>query len=203
MYGTAPQVVTLARKCKAEAIWKPFTTTLDLCGFDVMNLWNTILYFLHVVAVVFWIGGIAYIVTVLMPAVPNIALRDRTAFMPVILRRFLVVVWTAIAILLLTGLHRVFFVWDITRSGFFATPIGHTLAIKLVLVAVLIGIALLVTLRTVPRAISHVLTHEGADPDEYKCMQCKEIVGGMRRQLQAALAVGLVIIYAGVELRGA
>lgn len=166
-------------------------------------MWNTTLYFLHIVAVVFWIGGIAYILTVLMPAVPNLSLRDRAGFMPILLRRFLVVVWTAIMILLLTGLHRVFFVWDITHSGFFATPIGYTLAAKLVLVALLIGIALLVTLRTVPRAVSHVLTHTGAAPDEYKCMQCKQIVGGMRRQLQVALVLGLLIIYAAVELRGA
>lgn len=168
-----------------------------------MGLVNSILYFLHVVAVVFWIGGIGYILFVLMPAMPRVSLHDRASFMPVILRRFLVVVWTAIGVLVLTGLYRMFFVWDVTQPGFFAAPMGHSLAAKLVLVAILFAIALLVTFRTVPRATAHVSTHIHDSCNAYKCAQCGEIVGGMRRVLQAALVVALAAIYTAVELRGA
>ncbi len=168
-----------------------------------MSILNSVLYFLHIVATVFWIGGIGYILFVLMPAVPQISLRDRARFMPLILRRFLVVVWTAIGFLLFSGAYRIFFVWDISQMGFFSTPLGYTLAVKLVLVGALIGIALLVTYRTVPHTRAHVRTHLDDSCDAYKCAQCRQIVGGMRRVLQAALIVALVVIYAAVELRGA
>jgi uncharacterized membrane protein len=167
-----------------------------------MNILNSILYFLHVLAVVFWIGGIGYILFVLMPAVPHIALRDRARFMPLILRRFLVIVWTAIGVLILSGLYRMFFVWDVTQAGFFTTPTGYTLTIKLVLVAVLIAVAGVVTFQAVPRARAHVTTHHGDPPEAYTCAQCGDIVGGLRRLLQIALLVALTTIYAAVELRG-
>ena len=122
--------------------------------------------------------------------------------MPLILRRFLVIVWTAIGLLILSGLYRMFFVWDVTQAGFFATPFGYTLTVKLVLVAVLIAVAGVVTFRAVPRAKAHVTTHHSDPPEAYKCAQCGDIVGGLRRLLQIALVVALAIIYAAVELRG-
>jgi len=70
-------------------------------------------------------------------------------------------------------------------------------------VAVLIGIAVLLTVQVVPRAIRHVHTH-GDDPAEaYRCAQCATVVGGMRRRLQLALILALAIIYLAVMLRGA
>lgn len=167
-----------------------------------MNLINSIMYFLHVVAVVFWIGGIGYILYVLMPAMPQVSLRDRSRFMPLVLNRFLVVVWSAIGVLVISGLYRIFLVWDVTQAGFFATRVGYVLAAKLVLIVLLIGIAIVVTSRVVPRARTHVATHHEDPPNAYKCPQCGDIVGGMRRMLQAALVVALVIIYAAIELRG-
>jgi len=163
---------------------------------------NVLIYFIHVVSAVFWVGGIAYILFVLMPAVPRVALRDRSHFMPILLRRFLVVVWSAIVFLILTGWQRAVYVWDATETGFFDAPTGHVFATKLVLAAVLVGIALLVTVRVVPRAIAHVATHEHDPADAYQCAQCATVVGGMRRVLRAALGVALAVILLGVMLRG-
>lgn len=164
---------------------------------------DTLLYFLHLVAAVFWIGGIGYILFVLMPAVTTVALRDRARFMPIVLRRYLVVVWISIAVLAGTGLYRMFMVWDAAASGFWATGLGHTLAGKLVLVVVLIGIAVRLTADTVPQAIRHVHTHLGEPAEAYRCAQCATLMGGMRRRLQLALLIGLAIIYLAVMLRGA
>lgn len=167
-----------------------------------MSIVNPLFYFLHVVAVVLWIGGIGYTLFVLMPAVPRISLRDRANFIPMILNRFLVVVWAAAAVLAVTGLHRMFGVWHVAQEGFFSTSTGHTLAFKLVMVGVLIGIALLVTFRTVPKARAHVSTHRDDPSDAYQCGQCRDIVGGMRHVLWGALVVALVVIYAAIKLRG-
>ena len=168
-----------------------------------MSILNSVLYFLHVVAVVFWIGGISYILFVLMPAVPHVALRDRVKFMPLILRRFLYIVWAAIGLIVVSGVYRILFVWNVTEAGFFSTQLGYVLIAKLMLVVVLIVIAILVTFQAVPRAREHVTTHLKDPPDEYKCAQCGDIVGRLRRLLQSALVVALVVIYAAIELRGA
>ncbi len=70
------------------------------------------------------------------------------------------------------------------------------------MIVVLIGIAIVVTFSTVPQARTHLATHHEDPPDAYKCPQCGDIDGGMRRMLQTALVVALVIIYAAIEMRG-
>lgn len=151
-------------------------------------------HWIHLLGVVAWIGGIVYILGVLLPAMPHVALRDRATFVPLLLRRFLVVVWISIGAIVLTGLYRIFFVWDVTAPGFFASWPGRTLAEKLVLVGALIGIAAKITFLVVPQAIEHVRTHKNDSPDDYKCPQCLQVIGRLKRHLQFALAIALVTI---------
>jgi putative copper export protein len=167
-----------------------------------MNPFDSAFYFLHLVAAMFWIGGIAYILFVLMPAVPKIALRDRSQFMPIVLRRFLIIVWTAIGTLVATGIYRLGRFWDLTQPGFFSTPAGEVLLVKMLLVAGLVLIASHVTWRSVPNAVEHVSTHVGDPPDAYKCPQCGAIVGNLRTMLQRALGLALAIVFAAIHLRG-
>jgi uncharacterized membrane protein len=53
----------------------------------------TILHTLHLLAVVFWIGGVGYTLFVLIPALPTVSLRDRAVLVPRLFRRFLTLVW--------------------------------------------------------------------------------------------------------------
>jgi uncharacterized membrane protein len=157
---------------------------------------------LHILGVVAWIGGIIYVLVVLMPAVPKIALRDRANFVPLILRRFLAVVWTSVGLILVTGLYRIFWVWDAAQSSFWGTPVGRVLMEKLTLFGVILVVVGLVTFRAVPRAIAHVATHQGDAPDAYACKECATVVGSLKRHLQVGLAVALLIIFWAVRLRG-
>lgn len=57
-----------------------------------MEMISTILHTLHLLALVFWIGGVGYILFVLMPSLPVVSLRDRARLVPRLLSRFLTIV---------------------------------------------------------------------------------------------------------------
>lgn len=168
-----------------------------------MDLLRLTLHWAHLVAVVSWIGGIVYLLTVLLPAMPKLALRDRANFVPIILGRFIRLVWISIATLVASGLYRMFAVWNVGEATFWSLPQGQILTTKLVLAAALIGVALSVTFNVVPKTVAHVSTHKNDSPDAYACLQCAQVMGGMKRHLKTALALALVIIFLAAKLRGA
>ena len=162
------------------------------------------LHWLHLLGVVFWIGGIGYIIFVLLPNMSTIALRDRAKLVPRILKRFLKVVWISIFIIVLSGLYRVIFVMRITTiEQLIFTRYGNILGIKILLVIALITVALSVTLRVYRRTVSHVTTHNNDSPDSYSCPLCKNIIGSMQLHLETGLALAFIIIFLAAMLRGA
>ena len=72
--------------------------------------WNTLAQFLHILAVVVWIGGILFLDWILVPALPH-ALDDeaqRSRLLYRLFRNFFALVWGAGATLVLTGYGMVF-----------------------------------------------------------------------------------------------
>lgn len=167
-----------------------------------MHLLSQALLWAHIVSVVAWIGGIVYVLFVLMPGMPAIALRDRARFVPLILTRFLWVVWAAFGIILATGLYRIFFVWDAATGAFWTSDLGRVLGEKLVMVVAILAVVLSVTFQAVPRAKAHVATHAHDAPDAYACKECATVIGGLKRRLQIGLVFALFIIFWAVRLRG-
>lgn len=167
-----------------------------------MDILSQALLWAHIVSVVAWIGGIIYVLTVLMPAMPKIALRDRANFVPLTLNRFLTVVWVSVGVILVTGTYRIFFVWDAATGEFWRTPTGRILMEKLGMVVGILAVVLSVTYQAVPRAKAHVATHKSDAADAYACKECATVVGGLKRRLQIGLAFALVIIFWAVRLRG-
>ncbi len=161
---------------------------------------HTLFLWLHVLGVVAWIGGIIYILAVLLPNMPKVALRDRANFVPPLLRRFLAVVWTSVVIILVTGFYRIFVLWNAASPEFWTTPNGRLLMEKLGLVVLILGVVLSITFRAVPAAISHVGSHAADSPDAYKCPQCAKYIGAIKLHLQIGLGLALVIILWGVRL---
>ncbi len=165
---------------------------------------TTILHTLHLLAVVFWIGGVGYTLFVLIPALPTVSLRDRAALVPRLLRRFLTLVWLSIAVVASTGLYRAVAVMGISSiNSLTGTYYGNILLSKLVLVAALITVALSVTLRVYPRTVSHLKTHQTDQPTEYRCSKCGEITGFVKAHLYAAVVLSVFIVFAAALLRGA
>jgi putative copper export protein len=162
------------------------------------------MHWLHLLGVVFWIGGIGYILFVLMSGIPMTSLRDRARMMPILLKRFLAIVWISIAVIVASGLFRVFYVMGMTTlDPFILSSYGNLLLLKIILVIALIGVASSVTLRQYPRTLKHLTTHLNDPPESYRCQQCGSIVGGLRNHLDIGLALALVIIFLAAMLRGA
>jgi putative copper export protein len=97
--------------------------------------------FLHLSAAIAWIGGMVFLVAVVVPALRH----DREALratMQTFGKRFRTVGWVCLATLVATGtfnlLHRGYSLGDIVSGAVFAGAWGHVLAHKLGLVAVIL-----------------------------------------------------------------
>ena len=153
---------------------------------------------LHLIAAVAWIGGIVYTLFILMPALSVIPLAERRKLVTVAMRRFLTLVWSALALLLLTGLHRVFAVQQMTtRDAWFGMPYGHVLMTKLLLVLGLVGIAALLTGRIYPQIRNHDC-HAAATG---ACSTCAQLTRRTHRLVRIALILGVLILLLAAKLR--
>ena len=94
-----------------------------------------IVLYLHVVAAVIWVGGLAYQAHVLLPA----ARRGEVAPFAAAARRARPVTWTAIAIVVLTGFYNVTQLGDLGRV--METGAGLMLAAKFTLVILAVALA--------------------------------------------------------------
>lgn len=99
----------------------------------------------HVVSAMVWVGGMLFLALVAAPATRHLPPAERGALFSVLGRRFRVVGWTSIAILVATGLLNVRFRgigWEAVVSGrLFGSEFGRVLAAKLGLVAAMLVVA--------------------------------------------------------------
>jgi putative copper export protein len=117
--------------------------------------------FLHVVAAMAWVGGMIFLVAVVVPALR----KDRDALrttMQTFGVRFRTVGWVALVTLVATGLynllHRGYSLGDIFSGEVFAGQWGHILAHKLAVVAVILVLSAVHDFYVGPRA-----TREGTE----------------------------------------
>lgn len=101
---------------------------------------------LHIVAAMAWVGGMLFLVTVLVPLLRTPAMRPRAAELFTALgRRFRIVGWIAIGTLVATGLFNVtmrgYRVGQLLNGDAFAGSWGTTLAVKLSLVTLIVALS--------------------------------------------------------------
>ena len=60
--------------------------------------------FLHIAAAIFWLGGISFMLFALRPAAGQLAPAQRLPLIASVLKKFFLLVWVAVVLLLLTGL---------------------------------------------------------------------------------------------------
>lgn len=147
-------------------------------------IFQTVVDFLHLLATVSWIGGMIYINVVLMPTLPALGPESRGTLMQAAAKRFAMVSWSSVVVLLLTGLQK-------TPTGMLfdlSTSYGITLTIKHILVLIMIGGGLFITFVIVPR-----MTALAPKPQE------KPTVGFFKTQKQLQiLAVTNMLLGIGV-----
>ncbi len=100
--------------------------------------------FLHVISAIFWVGGMLFITLVVAPflmSMPDPA--ERSKVYQFVGRKYRLLGWIAIIILLVTGpvlLHAMYGISmpDIFLTSLHSTPMGKTLSIKLTLVVIIV-----------------------------------------------------------------
>ncbi len=111
--------------------------------------------YLHILAAATWVGGIIFLVAVVVPSLrraPNPALLREAVF------RFRTVGWIAFAVLLATGLYNLHvrgIGWsELTDPAFRATSSGKALLVKLACFAVVIALQAVHDFSIGPRALA-------------------------------------------------
>ena len=92
---------------------------------------NLVLHWLHLSAVVIWIGGLGFNLMMLTPNLKQVDLTNRSKLISKVLPNFLKLVWISIAVIIATGLYRVAFVNNMTTlADFTSTSYGLSLLAK-------------------------------------------------------------------------
>ncbi len=100
--------------------------------------------FLHILSAIFWIGGMLFLVLVVVPFLQSLPdPKERSKIYQTVGKKYRLYGWVAIITLLLTGPIMLYTFYGISPSGIFSprlhsTPFGRALEIKLTLVAVIV-----------------------------------------------------------------
>ena len=112
---------------------------------------------LHIVAACAWLGGMLFLVLVVVPALraPALAAHSAAAF-TVVGERYRTVGWATLLVLVVTGVTnaaiRAGSAAGLADASWWATPFGRILAAKLVLVALVLGFSAVHDFVVGPRA---------------------------------------------------
>ena len=161
-------------------------------GLYLLSVW------LHLVAVIVWLGGMLFLVLVLIPAIRRPEYRE--IFSPLIHRvgvRYRWIGWIALAVLVLSGItnlaYRGFGWADLWSGRLWQGPFGRTLGIKLLLVAIVFALSALHDFLVGPRA-----TALGrADPSSPEALRWRRRAAWIGR---INMLLALIIVALGVAL---
>jgi copper resistance protein D len=101
--------------------------------------------FLHILSAIVWIGGMLFLALVVVPVTRGLAPAERAALFGAIGRRFRTVGSACIATLLVTGsvntAYRGVTMENLFTAELWGSPFGTTLALKLGVVAIMLGLS--------------------------------------------------------------
>jgi putative copper export protein len=98
--------------------------------------------FLHLLAALFWVGGMLFLVLIIGPFLMTIEPKERSRVYQFVGQKYRRLGWIAIITLLVTGMLNLYYLGiplsSIGNSTFLSAPYGRTLLIKLILVTIII-----------------------------------------------------------------
>ena len=107
--------------------------SIDWANFD----WDLVVS-LHIVCVVLWVGGMFFAYVVLQPALAGLEGPPRVALMGRVMRRFLLIVWHAMPLAILSGYAMLFGIYGGFKSA--PWPIHAMNGIGLIMAAIFIAL---------------------------------------------------------------
>jgi len=137
---------------------------------------------LHLLAVILWMGGTLFMVLVLLPVTrKTMTPQESIRFYQGVGKRFQVVTWIAVGILIMTGIMNI-----LTRGMFtgflYSSQFFQILGIKLAFFTIMVGLIALHSFVLIPRMVS--LAEKGAPPEE---------LGRLRKKSAMVSAIGLLL----------
>lgn len=151
-----------------------------------------------------WIGGLGFNIMILMPNLKRVNLAERSKLMSQVMPTFLKLVWISIAIIVSTGLYRVVFVNHMAKlSDFTTTSYGLSLITKMSIVAAMIALAAIITLRLSPKIVSHLAAHVQGEQMQQSCSICAAMLKQTRLLMITVFVMSFIVIFIAAFLRGA
>ncbi len=149
-----------------------------------MPIFNVVIFWLHILAAVTWIGGMVFNLLVVRPSMGVVDSPQRLRLADRILRRFIPVVWISVGLLLITGLpmtlQRV-----VSYKWFFETGYGNILILKLVVVLMMISIVALIRYELLPNFESLIDTQSP---------ELSKVMGRMVSLVKINLTLGVFVL---------
>ncbi|MBC7878792.1 MAG: CopD family protein [Anaerolineales bacterium] len=156
-----------------------------------------IIYWLHMLATVAWVGSLAAISILILPASKRtLNLTDQLSFISTLQKRLEPIAWFSISLLIVTGLIQMS--TSPHYDGFLSISTQWSLAIltKHVLGIIMIVVSAIQTWEVIPAIHRILMKKENANPDELARLQRREII-----LLRANLIVSVLILGATAVAR--
>jgi len=142
--------------------------------------------FLHLLATVSWIGGIIFMNLVLFPSQAAIDPGQRGKFFGAVVKRFLIIVWVSVVVLLLTGLYK-------TPSSMLFNPesrFGFWLTVKHAAILLMIFFGLMVTFVVFPK-----LRKLAPKPGEQPSIEFVKAQKNMSLIARTNMILGIIVLF--------
>ena len=156
-------------------------------------------YWLHLLAVVTWIGSLVSICVLVLPAASRtLKPTDQLTFIETIQKRLEPIAWFSISLLVVTGLFQMSV--NIHYNGFLATSNQWSIAIlaKHLLVVILIAVSAMHTWDVLPAIRRELMRKDKASPDKLRTLQARENI-----LLRTNLVLAVLILLATAFARAA
>lgn len=149
---------------------------------------------IHLLSAIVWMGGMAFLALVLVPALRQPTMRKNAAALIIASgRRFKLVGWTCLGVLVLTGIGNLYargmLGSALSNGDFWTTPYGKMLFLKLCLVSVILVLSLVHDFYFGPKAATAMKENPEA-PETKRLRRAASWIG--RMNILLALAVTLL-----------
>lgn len=155
---------------------------------------------LHILAATIWIGGIAFLVLVVVPWLRSGSRVAAGAFLRETGLRFRNVGWTCFGVLIVTGTFNLWYrgvrPWHFIDPAWLRSSFGSAIALKLAVFAAVLGISVIHDFSVGPRA-TRALEQDPTGPEAARLRRQASLLGRANALLALALLVIAVAIVRG------
>jgi copper resistance protein D len=156
--------------------------------------------FLHILSAIIWIGGMLFLALVVVPTSRSMPAADRTVLFGAVGRRFRAVGWACIVVLIVTGVVNTTYrgvTWEnVFTAAVWSSPFGRTLALKLGVVAAMLGLSVYHDFVIGPRSVR--ASDQGSTDDAQRLRKRASVVGRLTALLALTVLALAVMLVRGV-----